>query len=186
MSSKHGPELITNFVLILSPKNGNLCNSADTCASKIATDISEDTSEYLNSIKADFYFTSEKVIFPDLNQPVQWNTSAQIFGLDTSRFVVVKIKEQIDSEIVDVLKKTYSEEPPLDWLKNELGSFNTNEREDTHLSQELIFELEHTNQKIMNKVAKIERLVLLEKTMNPIIHKGNIMCERQINMWKKA
>lgn len=171
-----------------------MCKSATPGV--VVKSIQKQLFESLEGMQADLYFTSEKVLLPDLNSPVNWNTAHQTFGLDTSRYVVTKNNNQIDNSIVEMANYLLTEKPPVLWLKNELknhelahrvdSSDDTIETFENNQLNHLKKELERTYGSILLYISKLERLIALEENLSPLLEKRKFVSELEVALFQQT
>lgn len=166
-------------------QNETLCYTDNV--QTVVLDMSRRVNDFLNVLKSDSYFTSEKVLFPEMNTTVNWNHSAQLFGLDTSRYkTTMKEDQKLDERLEIILQESFTEDPPLDWLKQEVEEMRMEEGNDqiSDILKDKYEEFKQMKQNIYSQVTKLERLIFLEKSLAPLFHQGALMDKYQMAMWK--
>jgi hypothetical protein len=144
------------------------------------TTIQQQANDFMDFIKCDVYFTSDKVIYPELNKRVEWDVLTNIFSNDTSMYVSVTSKEKLDDKLIAMVSDTFSKVPPFQWLNKILDDIEscilpqtTNDKSGYigNAISTLQEDLKATHGKVSRQVLELERLNRLEQDVVTLIEK---------------
>jgi len=153
---------------------------------KAAEESSKAASKMLSTVKADSYLTSERVLYPDLNNyPVWWEIAVGggIGCVEDQRLI---FRRQTTGKVQEYGRKMLDDKPDLDWFghlrediiapTNNVNKIATNDNceygEKVNLlltSQIRRLEQELANLNIITKINNIKRLAHLELTGTHIL-----------------